>query len=219
MLWCHPAYWKNLPPNCSFLFVVLNYKSIPDAGPFCCGVNLPPNSNKFRIPNIPFQLVSTYVDFSSAPVVIVISGSPLSYLHWLWLLLLLLQTFLEDDTLYSSEHTADLSVGTASLKTYSFLSVAFFMNKNSMVFMEKGQITLRVTRSTTLVIHFVTFFNWLFFLFFLAQPLSLQIMNCTMCLALFCHLTVNWTYLITESKTENPSKYSFYRTFCGNYLL
>ena len=150
---------------------MLNYKSIPNACPFCCGVSLPnggtchPTPINSGYPTCLFSqsILNNYADFSSAPVVIVISGSPLSYLHWLWLWLLLLQTFLEDDTLYSSEHTADLSVGTASLKTYSFLSVAFFMNKNSMVFMEKGQITLRVTRSTTLVIHFVTFLTDCFF--------------------------------------------------------
>ena len=62
---------------------------------------------------MPSQSVSTYADLSSAPVVIVISASPLSYLHWLWLSLLLLQKFLGDDTLYSSEQTADLSVGIA----------------------------------------------------------------------------------------------------------
>ena len=62
---------------------------------------------------MPSQSVSTYVDFSSAPVLIVISASPFSYLHWLWLSLSLLQKFFEDDTLYSSEQTADLSIGVA----------------------------------------------------------------------------------------------------------
>ena len=59
------------------------------------------------------QSVTTYADLSSAPVVIVISASPLSYLHWLWLSLSLLQKFFEDDTLYSTEQTAELSVGIA----------------------------------------------------------------------------------------------------------
>ena len=36
---------------------------------------------------------------SSTLVVIVVSASPLSYLHWLWLSLLLLQKLLEDYTL------------------------------------------------------------------------------------------------------------------------
>ena len=62
---------------------------------------------------MPSQSVSTYAYFSSAAVVIVISTSPLSYPYCLWLSLLLLQKFLEDDTLYSSEQTADLSVRTA----------------------------------------------------------------------------------------------------------
>ena len=62
---------------------------------------------------MPSQSVSTYADFSSALVVIVISACPLSYPYCLWLSLLLLQKFLEDDTLYSSEQTADLSVRTA----------------------------------------------------------------------------------------------------------
>ena len=62
---------------------------------------------------MPSQSVSTYADFSSAAVVIVISTSPLSYPYCLWLSLLLLQKFLEDDTLYSNEQTADLSVRTA----------------------------------------------------------------------------------------------------------
>ena len=62
---------------------------------------------------MPSQPVSTYEDFSSAPVVIVFSASPLSYPYCLWLSLLLLQKFFEDDTLYSSEQTVDLSVGTA----------------------------------------------------------------------------------------------------------
>ena len=44
---------------------------------------------------------------SSTLVVIVVSASPLSYLHWLWLSLLLLQKLLEDYTLYNSERTAD----------------------------------------------------------------------------------------------------------------
>ena len=50
---------------------------------------------------------------SSTLVVIVVSASLLSYLHWLLLSLLLLQKLLEDYTLYNSEQTADLSVGTA----------------------------------------------------------------------------------------------------------
>ena len=62
---------------------------------------------------MPSKSVSIYADFSSAPVVIVISASPLSYLHLLWLSLLFLQKFLEDNTYYSSEQTAELSVGIA----------------------------------------------------------------------------------------------------------
>ena len=58
-------------------------------------------------------LVRTYVVFSSAPVVIVIRARPLSYLRLLWLSLLLLQKILEDNTYYSSEQTAELSVGIA----------------------------------------------------------------------------------------------------------
>ena len=62
---------------------------------------------------MPSQSVSTYADFSSAAVVIVISTSPLSYPYCLWLSLSLLQKFLDDDTLCSSEQTAELSVGIA----------------------------------------------------------------------------------------------------------
>ena len=52
--------------------------------------------------------VSQYLCWlSSTLVVIVVSASPLSYLHWLWLSLLLLQKLLEDYTLYNSEQTAD----------------------------------------------------------------------------------------------------------------
>ena len=78
---------------------------------------------------MPSQSVSTYADFSSAPVVIVISASPLSYLHWLWLSLLLLQKVLEDDTLYSSEQTADLSVGIADSIKCNLVEAHFFLTK------------------------------------------------------------------------------------------
>ena len=51
--------------------------------------------------------VSQYLCWLSCTLVIVVSASPLSYLHWLWLSLLLLQKLLEDYTLYNSEQTAD----------------------------------------------------------------------------------------------------------------
>jgi len=58
---------------------------------------------------------------------------------------------------------------------------------------KKGQIILRVTRSTTLALHCVTvFLTDCFFSFFLAQPLSILVMNCTMCLVTLLWIGDTW---------------------------
>ena len=73
-----------------------------------------------------------------------------------------------------------------------------------------------MTRSTTLVIHFVTFLTDCFFSHFCAAFVNAghELHDVSDVI-----LSVNWTYPIIESKTENPAKYSFDRIFCGNYLL
>ena len=71
--------WKpETHTNCSSLFVVFNYKNIPVACQFCCGVN-----RQVKGPSLPSKTRKTRILHTSIQSVLILTFSP--HLLWSWI--------------------------------------------------------------------------------------------------------------------------------------